>query len=228
MKEGRDRPVPQSGWARYGFLLVSHFWKLMAANLLFLLFSLPILTMPAALAALNRVCIKLVREGNCLLWEEFRGEFRASLVKGLLIGLPYGLLLAASYYLLSLARSNSGSIYGIAFFALGLCAFYACASFGSWAFVLLAMLELPVRSLQQNARALTALEFKRTLAAMGITVLSVFLTLALFPYSVVLVVLLLPAIGQFSIVSLYYPAVLARVIAPYEHSKQNEPEIKNR
>ena len=112
-KEGNDSPVPQRGAKRYFFLLGTHFWKLVAGNLLFLVFSIPVVTMPASLAALNRVCVKLVRDGNCLLWQEFWAEWKQGFVSSLLLGLPYGIGIAAGYYLVSLGLSNVQSIYGV-------------------------------------------------------------------------------------------------------------------
>ena len=222
MKEGDDRPVPQSGIARYGFLLATHFWKLVAGNLLFVVFSLPIITLPAALTALNRVCVKLVREGNCLLWPEFRDEFCASLGSGLLLGLPYGLLLVGSYYLLSLGLSNASSVFGMLFFMLGFCALLVCAVFGSWAFVLKSMLSLPNRDIQKNARVLAMLEIRRTLAVLGTEALTGFVTFALFPYSLALLILLVPALSQFTIVSLMNGRIQERVIAPFEARQAGE------
>lgn len=223
MKEGNDRPVPQSGIARYWFLLMTHFWKLIAANLLFVIFSLPVITLPAALTALNRVCVKLVREGNCLLWPEFRDELRASLGSSLLLGLPYAALLAVSYYLLSLGISNASSVFGMLFSALGLCALFICVIFESWAFVLKAILALPNRDIRKNARVLAMLEIRRTLAALGIEALLLFLVFALFPYSLALLALLIPALGQFTIVSLLNSRIQERVIDPFV-AKQAEAE----
>lgn len=216
MKEGTDEPVPAEGIARYWFLLRTHAGKLIAANLLFLLFSLPLVTLPGSLSALNRVCVKLVKDGNCLLWPEFIEEFRASFASGLLLGLPLGALLAASYYLLSLGISNSGTLYSVLFSALGCLALLFCASFGSWAFVLRAMLALPNRDIRTNARILSLVETKRTAAAVAIQAVLVIGTFSLFPLSLVLVLFLFPALGQFSIVSLYYPPVRKRIVAPFE------------
>lgn len=216
MKEGNDKPVPKSGFPRYWFLLVSHFWKLIGANLLFLAFSLPLLTLPASLTALNRVCIKLVREGNCFLWQEFWGEFRSSLWQSLLLGLPYGALLAGSYYMLSLGISNASTIYGICFSAIGLSMLLFCVGFGSWAFVLIAMVALPNRDIQRNARVLAMLELKRTFAVFGLGALTMFLTLVLYPFSLVFQLFLLPAFMQFTVCFLMSDRIQERVIAPYE------------
>ncbi len=77
---------PEKGVRRYFFLLSIHFSKLCGLNLLFVLFSIPIITMPAALCGMNRVLILLVREGNCYLWDDFIKEFKASFFKSL----PFG------------------------------------------------------------------------------------------------------------------------------------------
>ena len=83
-KEGEGKPAPSHGRERFFYLLRTHFWKLITLNLLFLLFSIPVVTLPAALCAMNRVLIKLTRDGNCLLWMEFRDEFKRSFLKSLL------------------------------------------------------------------------------------------------------------------------------------------------
>jgi hypothetical protein len=52
--------------------------------------------------------------------------------------------------------------------------------------------------------------------------LTVFITLALFPYSLVLLVLLIPALGQFTIVSLMNSRIQERIIAPFEAKQAAE------
>ena len=83
-KEGAGLPMPEGGPARYFSLLISNIWKLVGANVLFVLFSLPLITLPAALCALNRVCILIYKNGSCYLWQDFVGEFRASFLRSLL------------------------------------------------------------------------------------------------------------------------------------------------
>lgn len=225
--EGKDRPVPQRGAKRYFFLLGTHFWKLVAGNLLFLLFSIPVVTLPASLAALNRVCIKLVRDGNCLLWQEFWEEWKKGFASSLLLGLPYGLGFAASYYFFSLGLSNAQGVYGVLFTALGLIALIVSSLYGSWTFVLKAMLELPNRDICRNARTLTVLEGKRDLMILGVLLASGAFTVLLFPISLFAVVLILPAVTQLAVCSFINPPVQTRVIAPFEEarSKQTLPPV---
>ena len=90
-REGAGLPLPEGGIRRYGVLLATHFWKLVELNLLFILFSIPIVTLPAALCGVNRVCVLLIRNGYCFVWgdfwEEFRRSFRRSLFPALLFAL---------------------------------------------------------------------------------------------------------------------------------------------
>lgn len=74
--------MPEGGIQRYALLLTTHFRTLVGLNLLFVLFSLPVITLPAALCAMNRVCMLLIRKGCCFLWQDFRQEFRRSFARG--------------------------------------------------------------------------------------------------------------------------------------------------
>jgi hypothetical protein len=76
-------PPPKGGVRRVWFLLKTHFGKFLSLNVLFLAFCVPVVTIPAAIAASDRVCLVLWREGNCFLWEEFWGEFKSELFNSL-------------------------------------------------------------------------------------------------------------------------------------------------
>lgn len=68
-REGRGLPrAPARVRVGFSYLFWNHAWKLIRLNLLFLACCIPVVTMPAALCAMDRVLIVLVREGNVLLW----------------------------------------------------------------------------------------------------------------------------------------------------------------
>ena len=92
-REGRGLPAPREGARRFFYLFWNHAWKLIRLNLLFLACCIPVVTMPAALCAMDRALIVLVREGNVLLWEEFRDEFKKDFWRSLPLGLLFGGLL---------------------------------------------------------------------------------------------------------------------------------------
>lgn len=84
--ERTAKQLPQKGAARFFYLAYTHFAKLVGANMLFLLFCVPVVTIPAALSGMNRVCILLVREGTCSVWRDFILEFKNSFLKSLPVG----------------------------------------------------------------------------------------------------------------------------------------------
>lgn len=211
-----DKPAPSSGAAGYFYQVFTFFWRFVTLNLLFLLFSLPIVTLPAALSAVNRVCIKLIRNGNVLAWAEFRDEFKASFSKGLRMGLFFAAWAFAAYYLLSLGLTNWENQFGVMFTALGTIVLVVLAVWAAYAFVLLACLDLPVRHLLSNARALTFLAGKRTLAVLGVLLCTVGLLVLLFPFSLIPFLLGGIALVQYTICRLVNVPMQRWIIAPYE------------
>lgn len=221
-KEGDDRPVPQGGMKRYLFLLGTHFGKLVALNLLFIACSLPILTLPISLCALNRVCINLVREGRCFLLEDFFEEWKGSFLKSL----PLGLLIFGGMFggscLIRLGMTNAQSVYALLFSALGIAAILLLALLGSWTFALVAMLPLPCRDLLKDAGILLALEWKRDLLMLGVLLLAACVALLLFPLSLIPLVLILISFVQYTLCFIINTPVQERIIAPYEAKRKTE------
>ncbi len=79
----KDKPMPTGGLRLFGFLLYNHFWTFVYLNFLWLLFSLLVVSIPAATVSMNRVCMKLVQTGNVFVFHEFFKEFKRSFGKSL-------------------------------------------------------------------------------------------------------------------------------------------------
>ena len=86
---GVDSPPPATGFRRFFFVFGNHFGKLVLANILFVLLSVPVVTMPAALCGLNSVCSQLMRTGMCYTMQDFMDGFRHRFVAKTLLGLPF-------------------------------------------------------------------------------------------------------------------------------------------
>ena len=84
------------GGRRFFYLLWTYIWKLVWLNVVFLIFCIPAITIPAAISAMDRALVVLVRDGNVLLWEEFRDEFKRDFRACLPLGLIFGVLLFLS------------------------------------------------------------------------------------------------------------------------------------
>lgn len=221
-REGAGLPAPEAGIRRYFYMLGTHFFKFVRLNLLFLLFSIPVVTLPASLTALDRVCIKLIRDGNCFLWADFIEEFRRSFAQSLPLGLLFGAGLAAAYYLVSLGISSLGSIYGIVFLAAGIFLLAFTLVRGSWVFAMLAMLKLKNRDILKNARILALSEGGRSAGILAALIAVTAFAFFLFPISLIPMALILFSLLQYTVCFLVNYAVQERIIAPYEKQRQEE------
>jgi hypothetical protein len=68
---GVTSPVPPGGWDRVWFVLKTHYMELIGLNLLFLIFCIPIVTIPAALAGVTSILMKWTRDEPVIFWEDF-------------------------------------------------------------------------------------------------------------------------------------------------------------
>lgn len=90
-REAEPSGPPPTGLRLLWATLRREWWRLVKANILFWLCCLPLVTIPAALKALSRVCITLLREESCDLgpdwWNAFRDGFFRSTGTGALAAL---------------------------------------------------------------------------------------------------------------------------------------------
>lgn len=93
--EGPSGPRPK-GLRLLWDVLRWHWWTLVKANILFCLFCLPLVTIPAALKALTRVCVLLLRGKPLDLWPDWWSAFRTGFWRTTAAGAVMALLLAGS------------------------------------------------------------------------------------------------------------------------------------
>ena len=186
-RDGAGLPMPEGGIRRYLLLLTTHFWKLLGLNLLFLLFSLPVITLPAALCAMNRVCMLLIRNGYCFAWQDFRQEFRRSFLRSLLPALFFAGLLFFGYYAMSLGLTNAGlPLWSMLFWSIGIGVTVAGLCWGSYFFALVSLLEQGNRGILKNAWLLCMLRPGKALTVFVIIAAAGFTMAVLMPVSILL------------------------------------------
>ena len=199
-REGAGRPLPEGGLKRYAAVLFNNFWKLVGANLLFLAFSLPVITMPAALCALNRVCMLLIRNGYCFLWQDFWQEFKRSFTRSLFPALLVLVTLFGGYYAMSLGLTNTGvPVWSQLFWAVGICLTGAGGGGGAYFFALVSLVDQSNADAMKNALLLGLIRPLRALGVFAIVAVTVFLIAVLMPVSIALVLLCSTALAQFSV-----------------------------
>lgn len=228
-REGAGRPAPESGWRRVGVMGLTHFWKLIRVNLLFVLFSLPVLTLPAALTALDRVCVVIYKEGNIFLWDEFWKEFRRSFARTILPGLGFGLLLFGGYFFMSLGNGNAALGFpALIFWAIGILMACTALILGEYFFVLVAVLDINNFGALKNALILWLARPGSGLLALVIVLLLFFFSLAMLPViTPALLLFLLPVLCQYPICYLVFDVTEDLVLIPYEERKARKKQENN-
>ena len=197
-------------------LFWNHAWKLIRLNLLFLACCIPVVTMPAALCAMDRALIVLVREGNVLLWEEFRDEFKKDFWRSLPLGLLFGGLLFLGYFLLSLGMGNFGTFLGPMFFAFGLFAIGLALGRGSYAFLMRAMFDLPNGQILKNANGMSALRGGRGWLPIVVHGVGFLFGFSFFPYTLIVIALFGISLPQYLICYLLNDPIQKNIISPWE------------
>ena len=74
----KEKETPKGGVKRVGYVLWNYAGRLVGANVLFLLCCIPIVTIPAALSALNRYLSAIYRVGYGFSLEDYWKEFKSS------------------------------------------------------------------------------------------------------------------------------------------------------
>lgn len=154
-------PPPSKGAARFFFLMATHFPKMLTLNLLFLLFCLPIVTIPAALSGMSRVCMLLMREGVCFVWTDFFSEFKASFLKSIPIFLFNAFWVVSAYFCFLYGQNNGELSFVLFAFAVLFLIFGLLLS--CYTFAMQAICRLRNADIIRNAISLIFLEPKTDL-----------------------------------------------------------------
>ena len=198
---GVEGGVPGGGIKRLCFVLTGFTGKLFIANLYFLVFSIPIVTIPAAKSALTYITMKLARDGVCYVWEEFWKEFKSRFLSKLGCALLVDLL-PVSLYLYCRLLGGSNMSMGIFIVA----AIFAFLLKSYW-FASMSVIDLPPLVNLKNAMMLMFLEWKRTLLmAVSAGTLMILLIVCL-PYSMFVFPILIFAVIQLIVSVITNPAI---------------------
>ena len=199
-REGAGNPLPEGGFRRYCVVLATHFWTLIELNLMFVLFSLPIITLPAALCAMNRVCLLLIRNGYCFLWHDFWKEFKSSFLRSLLPAVGFTAMVLFGYYAMSLGLTNAAvPMWSILFWAVGISVTGFAVCWASYFFAYVPLLDQKNKDVLKNARLMCLISPGRLFGTLGVMVLALLFTAALMPTSILLLLILIPVLVQFTV-----------------------------
>ena len=194
---GVHADIPAAGLKWYLLLIYTNFRKLIYLNLLFLLFCIPIITIPAAFAGFNRVLSKLARDGTCFLWQDFWSDFKENFIKGMPIIALWCVICLMIYYNTCCFKADSGLLF---YFIEGICFFAAACVFmvSSYAFYMLVNVNLPVKTVIKNAILLLFIA-KGKKRYLFIIFIAYVIEILFIPYSIPLLIIIFPACQQLAV-----------------------------
>ena len=203
--------------------ILARVWDIVVLNLLFLLCSLPVLTIGAALTALHRVLLQIVRDDDTYLVREFFATFRREFKQSTLMWLP--LLIIGAVLIVDMSvflPGFEGSIRTALFLALLFFeVFWLILMIYVWP--LQARYVNPVRQTLKNALLMGIWKFPQTILC-AIIYLALPLVYQLFP-SMQPVVLFLYLLCGFSLPGLLADSVLNRVFLQlFEEEREKQSD----
>ncbi len=173
--KGVTAPPPEKGVKRFLFLSYTHFWRLTGLNLLFILLCLPVVTIPPAITAMNRVLITLAREGNVFFVKDFFEEFKSSFIKSWIAFLPWLAIIAvAGIGYVSIDNAYDSMVPIVLFVTV--CTLLFC--YTNYCFSMIALIDLPLGKIIKNAATMVAIEMRRNV--LMILTMPIFIVSAIF------------------------------------------------
>ena len=219
---GIDKNAPKKkGFARYLETLWREFFPLLKLNLLFLVSCIPVVTSPAALTAMNRITVTMVRDRNYFMlsdyWDAFKRDFWRSLLAGVLFAAALAVFGLSTWFYYMLAQASNKFFLAFAGVSLGL----LLTAYGGavYFFPMLAMVELPTKKLLQNSLIMVYTCFKKSIPAIVISLVILLAGVGLLPFSLLFIVLIM-----FSLVSMTSNFFIVRSIETVVLGMKETPE----
>ncbi len=151
----------------YRFL--AKFWDLVKLNFMWLLFSLPVVTIGASTVAAYSVAMKMVDDEEGYVARSFVSAFKANIKQGMIMGLIF---LAATYAIYLDYEINRVSEEGsIILIVIGIVSVFAYVAAMLYSFPLLARYENSIVATIQNSMEISRRYFGRTLLIVGMLVI---------------------------------------------------------
>ena len=209
----KDAPV-KKGLELFWDILFREFFELVKLNLLFCAFCLPIVTIPAACAAMSKITVTMVRDRNHFLWTDFWAEFKTDFKKstgaGALVFLGIGAGVFGVWFYSKMLASSTLFYLPL---ALSCLIVLVLTVMGFYVFPMIALVDLSLKKIIQNSFLLTFVCLHYNLLALVITAGLTLLALSLLPVTLLLFAFLWFALMNFITTFCAYYGIRNYVIA---------------
>ena len=191
--KGVSEPPSDKGFKRFAFIFSTHFTKLICLNILLIAFSIPIITIPASLAGMTRVLMRLTRDGVCDLWTDFWEEFKTCFAPRLLSWLILNIIPVIIAIILSIIIPG----FEVLWAWLPLYAFSLIIQ--GYLFPVTTIIDVSLSENIRNAVALSIMEWKKSMLILVIVGGIQLLCFMFFPVSIIIIALFSFSVSQLAV-----------------------------
>lgn len=211
-------------------IYVRKFWKLILANLLYILFSLPILTCGLADAGLTYITRNFAREKSVFLWEDFTETIKKNWKQALPIGIINLAISALLLFDIQFFYASGEGVSGVIMLALMFFVSLVFIFMRYYIPFLIITFKLSIKQIYKNSFLLALAGMKRNIVISLVLAILYGLAYALLRINLVvgLAVLILaymflfPAFRSFLIQFCIFPVVKKHMIDPYYRDHPDE------
>lgn len=203
----KDAPK-KKGLALFFEILWREFWTLLKLNMLFIVFCIPVITIPASITAMSKITLTMMRDKNHFLFRDFFGCFKKEFFKSLGAGAIIFVVLLLSVFGVWF-YSNLESLGWLRMIpaAIGVFCVIIISLMGNYVFAQIAYLEIPFGKMFKNAFYLVFVCIKRNLIVLLINAPLLVLGIGMLPYSLPAFVMIIFSLSNFIAMFHAYPAM---------------------
>lgn len=207
----------------YLMLFYEAFWRIIGANLLFILFCIPIVTIPAAIGGLTRVMSRFARDEQAYVIDDFMKGFKQEWKKNTAFAAIQLAFIALAYVAIGVySKLIDNSTFSAILVALVLAVAIMFFAISNYVYVMIASVDLSLKQIIRNALALYLIKPFGTLITMIVQAVIIFVAIGYFPVG-----LFLPIVFGFSIMSFTasfnsWPQIEKYVITPHNKTKEGD------
>lgn len=196
---GVEKNEPQKkGISLFLQLFTSRFWDILKLNVLFIIYSIPIVTIGPAYGAMTSVTMSIVQKKHIFIFSDFHEAFKAnwkqSLTCGFIIVALFVLLNISIPFYFKLAQGSS-IFYIVSFLLIFLTVLLGLASI--YIYPLVTTVSISIKDIFKNAILLSIVCFRNTLLGASIYWIILGLTIIFLPLSLPLIFFLAFSLSSF-------------------------------
>jgi uncharacterized membrane protein YesL len=226
--KGVDKNAPQKKRFFHFFeLYFRKFWKLIALNLMYLLFCIPIVTIGPATSAMVFILKNFTMERPVFLWSDFVDAFKKNWKQSVVLEIIAAFAIVLSYvsgnfYYARIEENKMYYVPLIIILSVSFVVFLAIA----YMHIMIPVLDMKFKPMFKNAIALAILGIKTNLITTVFVVALYFLMFFFFPYTLIVMLLLFFSTVWFIITFNSFQYIEKFIINPYyEQTGEKRPDI---